>query len=170
MRILNTKDYKKNYSRFSMPGFRSGSLLKRIVACFYYFFVLLFAINSIRLTVSGDFGGAYDVFLAIVVEAIIILILLVPVLVIGFSDYYDLHGIKLFLIIAVSWCVLFTAAQFVSTLFSDEFIKSTNVYSESESTVPSSAPDETENVKTEIDKDIIKDNINEINNSASSNE
>ena len=100
-------------------------------------------------------------------ELLIILILVAPVIVIGFSDHYDWHGIKLVLIILVSWCVLFTAAQFVSTFFSEEFINSTNSYSESYK--EQSSESSGENVNTEIDKDIIKDNIDEINNSASSN-
>lgn len=167
MRILNTKDYNKHGGKFSLPGFRTGSLIKKLIACFYYVLILVFAVNSIRLTVSGDFGSGTDIFLAVVVELLIILILVAPVIVIGFSNHYDWHGIKLVLIILVSWCVLFTAAQFVSTLFSDEFINSTNSYSESESQqTPQSSG---ENINTEIDKDIIKDNIDEMNNSASSN-
>lgn len=167
MRILNTKDYNKHSGKFSLPGFRTGSLIKKLIACFYYVLILVFAINSIRLTVSGDFGSTADIALAVVVELLIILILAAPVIVIGFSDHYDWHGIKLVLIILVSWCVLFTAAQFVSTLFSDEFINSTNSYSENErEQTPQSSG---ENVNIEIDKDIIKDNIDEINNSDSLN-
>ena len=167
MRILNTKDFNKHSGKFSLPGFRTGSLIKKLIACFYYVLILVFAINSIRLTVSGDFGSGRDIFLAVVVELLIILILVAPVIVIGFSDHYDWHGIKLVLIILVSWCVLFTAAQFVSTFFSEEFINSTNSYSESYK--EQSSESSGENVNTEIDKDIIKDNIDEINNSASSN-
>ncbi len=167
MRILNTKDFNKHSGKFSLPGFRTGSLIKKLIACFYYVLILVFAINSIRLTVSGDFGSGIDIFLAVVVELLIILILVAPVIVIGFSDHYDWHGIKLVLIILVSWCVLFTAAQFVSTFFSEEFINSTNSYSESYK--EQSSESSGENVNTEIDKDIIKDNIDEINNSASSN-
>ncbi len=166
MRILNTKDYNKHSGKFSLPGFRTGSLFKKIIACFYYVLVLVFAVNSIRLTVSGDFGNGMDVFLAIVVELIIIMILVAPVIVIGFSDHYDWHGIKLFLIIMVSWCVLFTAAQFVSTLFSEEFINSTNSYSGTSDEQPGQSSGE--NVNPEIDEGIIKDNIDEINNSDSS--
>lgn len=167
MRILNTKDCNKHSGKFSLPGFRTGSFFKKIIACFYYVLVLVFAINSVRITVSGDFGGGTDIFLAVVVELLIVLILITPVIAIGFSDYYDWHGIKLFLIILVSWCVLFTAAQFVSTLFSESFINSTN--SSFTGSVGKVVSDGTQdNVNMEIDKDIIKDNIDEINNSDSS--
>ena len=167
MRVLNTKDYNKHSGKFSLPGFRTGSFFKKIVACLYYVLILVFAINSIRITVSGDFGGGTDIFLAVVVELLIVLILVTPVIAIGFSDYYDWHGIKLFLIILVSWCVLFTAAQFVSTLFSNDFINSTNSsFTGSAGEVMSDGMED--NINTEIDKNIIKDNIDEINNSASS--
>ena len=169
MRVLNTKDYNKHSGKFSLPGFRTGSLFKKIIACFYYVLILFFAINSIRLTVSGDFVSGADVFWAVVVELLIVMILIAPVIVIGFSNYYDWHGIKLFLIILVSWCVLFTAAQFVSTLFSEDFIKSTNSsFIGSAGEILSDGSEE--NVNPEIDKDIIKDNIDEINNSDSSDE
>ena len=156
MRILNTKDAQKKYSKFSMPGFRSGSVIKRVIACMYYFFVIYFAINSIRFTLKADYVGAYDIFLAVIVELIIVAILAAPVIVIGFSDHYDWHGIKLVLIILVSWCVLFTAAQFVSTLFSDEFISSTNAGTSN--TEINHSPSDAES-DTRIDNDIIIDNM-----------
>ena len=84
----------------------------------------------------------------------------------GYNSF-SCKSIKLFLIILVSWCVLFTAAQFVSTLFSDEFIKSTNIYSENDGDISSNSGGETGELTTDIDKDIIKDNIDEINNSSS---
>ena len=31
MRILNTKDYNKHSGKFSLPGFRTGSLFKKII-------------------------------------------------------------------------------------------------------------------------------------------
>ena len=158
MRILNTKDAQKKYSKFSMPGFRSGSVIKRVIACMYYFFVIYFAINSIRFTLKADYVGAYDIFLAVIVELIIVAILVAPVIVIGFSDHYDWHGIKLFLIIIVSWCVLFTAAQFVSTLFSDEFISSTNGGTSNTKINQTSSDAESD---TRIDNDIIIDNMAE---------
>ena len=158
MRILNTKDAQKKYSKFSMPGFRSGSVIKRVIACMYYFFIIYFAINSIRLTLKADYVGAYDIFLAVIVELIIVAILAAPVIVIGFSDHYDWHGIKLFLIIIVSWCVLFTAAQFVSTLFSDEFIRSTNGGTSNTEINQTSSDAESD---TRIDNDIIIDNMAE---------
>ena len=167
MRILNTKEAEKKYGRFSLPGFRSGSIIKRIIACFYYFSVLIFAVNSIRLTVSGSFGGGADIFLALVVELLIILILLTPVIAIGFSDYYEWHGIKLFLIIMVSWCVLFTGAQFLSTMFSQEFINSTNGVIETKEAESDGAKSDAE-PGTEIDGDIIMDNMDELDGAASS--
>lgn len=167
MRILNTKEAEKKYGRFSLPGFRSGSVIKRIIACLYYFFVLVFAVNSIRLTTSGTFGNSTDVFLALVVEFIIILILLVPVIAIGFSDYYDWHGIKLFLIIMVSWCVLFTAAQYLSTMFSQEFINSTNGVIETKEQTSGGATSDAE-PGIEIDGDIIIDNMDELGETPSS--
>jgi len=165
MRVLNTKDINRKYSKFSMPGFRSGSLIKRMVALFYYIFILAFTVNSIRITLSGDFGSGFDIFLAVVVELLIVSILLVPVLAIGFSDHYDWHGIKLFLIIMFSWCVLFTAAQFVSTMFSKEFINSTISPANNSQSISSDASYEN---NTEIDKDVIIDNIDTINEENSS--
>lgn len=158
MRILNTKDAQKKYSKFSMPGFRSGSVIKRVIACMYYFFVIYFAINSISFTLKADYVGAYDIFLAVIVELIIVSILVAPVIVIGFSDHYDWHGIKLVLIILVSWCVLFTAAQFVSTLFSEEFINSTN-RGTSNTEIDTTTSDAQSDPR--IDNDIIIDNMTE---------
>lgn len=161
MRILNTKDAHKKYSKFCLPGFRSGSVVKKIIACMYYFFVLFFAINSIRFTLKADFVGANDVFLAIIVELIIVLIMLAPVIIIGMSDHYDWHGIKLVLIILIAWCVLFTAAQFVSTLFSEEFINSTNSNS-SHDVIPSDSINSDAQSDIRIDNDIIIDNMTQI--------
>ncbi len=158
MRILNTKDAQKKYSKFSMPGFRSGSVIKRVIACMYYFFVIYFAINSISFTFKADYVGAYDIFLAVIVELIIVSILVAPVIVIGFSDHYDWHGIKLVLIILVSWCILFTAAQFVSTLFSEEFINSTN-RGTSNTEIDTTTSDAQSDPR--IDNDIIIDNMTE---------
>lgn len=153
MRILNLRDADKKYRKFSLPGFRSGSIIKKIIAFLYYFFVLILLINSISETVSYDFIHTSDVVLAVIVELLIFFILLAPVIAIGFSDYYDWHGIKLFLIIMVSWCALFTIASYVSTFFSEDFIGSNELISETESINESGAE------STELDSDLINDNI-----------
>ena len=158
MKVSNTRD-KKDYSKFSLPGFRSGSLTKSIVACIYYFFVLVSTVYSIWFTLSGDFANASDVALAIIVELLIVCIFISPVIIIGFSDYYDWHGIKLVLIILISWCVLFTVANYVSSLFSAEFINSTNSEA-SAGEIPSDSSSEYDKDEPTVDNDIIKDNIN----------
>ncbi len=160
MRVLNTRDNQKNYSKFSLPGFRSGSFTKKLIACMYYLSVLFFAVYSIWLTVSADFANAGDVFLAVILELLIVLILLTPVIAVGFSDYYDWHGIKLVLIILISWCVIFTAANYLSSLFSDEFIRSTNS-SVSTEQIPSDSSVKEPSGGPVVDDDIIKDNIEE---------
>lgn len=165
MRILNLQDPAKQYSKFSVPGFRSGSFIKKIIAVMYYFSVVLFTILSIYQTVSADFYDARDIILAVVVELIILLILVVPIIIVGFSDYYDWHGIKLFLIIMVSWCILFTAANYVCTLFSDDFIKSTNP-TKSSVEVLSDGVKKNQSDETKIDDDIIIDELNKQNSSS----
>lgn len=161
MRILNLSDAAKQYSKFSIPGFRSGSLIKKLIACMYYFSVIFFLISSIVMTVSADISCFTDVILSVVVILIIFLILVSPVIIIGFSDYYDWHGIKLFLIIMVSWCVLFTAANYVSSCFSPEFIKSTKP-TKSHSQTNSDGDEKSDSSPTKIDSDIIIDNIDEV--------
>ena len=127
MRVLNTNlNSTKKYSRFCLPGFRSGSLFKRIVALFYYFFVLIFMCVLTVTYCKGTFSGAGDVFTLILTELIILAIFLTPVIAIGYSDHFDWHGIKLFLIIMVPWCVLFTLGNWVGTLFSMSYIESVN--------------------------------------------
>ncbi len=127
MRVLNTNiNPNKKYSRFTVPGFRSGSTFKRIVAMFYYFFVLIFMCVLTTTFADGDFSGAGDVLLLIAVELVVLAIFLTPVVAIGFSEHYDWHGIKLFLIIMVPICVLFTLGQWLCTLFSIEYIESVN--------------------------------------------
>ena len=64
--------------------------------------------------------------LLIAVELVILAIFLTPVVAIGFSEHYDWHGIKLFLIIMVPICVLFTLGQWLCTLFSIQYIESVN--------------------------------------------
>lgn len=160
MRILNTKETSRKYRIFSWPGFRSGSLAKKIVACIYYLSVIFFVVYSVWLTLSADFANGKDVFLTLVLEFIIVLIMMSPVIVIGFSDHYDWHGIKLVLIILLSWCVLFTMANYISTLFSPEFINSTNSGS-SVGEVTSAGSSSVDDADPKIDDDIIIDNIDE---------
>jgi MFS family permease len=164
MRVLNTKDTNKKFKTFSLPGFRSGSLVKKIIACLYYLSVIFFAIYSISFTLTADYSSPMDVFLTVILEIVIVLILIAPVIVVGFSDHYDWHGIKLVLIILVLWCVLFTLANYISTLFSTEYIDSTNSDEKSEEVSSDSYNDVEQNL--EIDDDIIKDGINEMENSA----
>lgn len=161
MRILNLREAEKKYGRFSLPGFRSGSVIKKIIACIYYFFILVFTVNSIMTTVSADFANTSDVVLAIIVELVIVLIMLTPVVALGFSDYYDLRGIKLFLTIMISWCILFTVAQFLSTMFSQDFINSTNGVVTTKET-ESSGEDSAAMPGIEIDDDIIINNMDEL--------
>ncbi len=155
MRILNLRDANKKYRKFNLPGFRSGSFIKKIIAFLYYFFILILLINSIASTVSYDFHHTSDIVLAVIVEFLILLILLTPVIAVGFSDYYDWHGIKLFLIIMISWCALFTVASYASTFFSDEFIGTDDIISTNSETGSASIE------STELDSDLIKDNIGE---------
>lgn len=168
MRTLNTKDTRHNYKSFSWPGFRSGSLMKKIIACFYYLSVIFFTVYSVWLTLSADFANGKDIILTLVLELIIVLIMMSPVIAIGFSDHYDWHGIKLVLIILLSWCVLFTVANYISTLFSPEFINSTNSNG-SLGDVTSDGNVLAGETDPQIDDDIIIDNIDEIKNNVSSN-
>lgn len=127
MRVLNTNvNHNKKYSRFAVPGFRSGSLFKRIVALFYYCFVLIFMCVLTINFASGDFSDAGDVLLLIAVELVILAVFLTPVVAIGLSDHYDWHGIKLFLVIMIPVCVFITLGQWMCTLFSIEYIESVN--------------------------------------------
>ncbi len=138
-----------------MPGFRSGSVIKKILAFLYYFFVLILFINSVTGTLSYDFVHTSDIAFAVIVELLIIMILVAPIIVIGFSDYYDWHGIKLFLIIMVSWCALFTVALYASTFFSEDFIGAKEIISTSTDNKDSAE-------STELDSDLINDNIDKI--------
>lgn len=155
MRILNLKDAQKQYGKFSMPGFRSGSMVKKLIACMYYFFVLVLFVMSVVATVKYDFADTRDVILAIVVELLILAIMLTPVVVIGFSDYYDWRGIKLFIIILGSICVLHAVASYCTSLFSDEFINSSK-HSVSEPAIVSDGAEGTSDA--EIDEEIVKEN------------
>ena len=128
MRVLNTNlnQRQKKYSRFSVPGFRSGSLVKKIIAMAYYCFVVVFMCTLTLTFAKGDFSGVGDVLLLALVELVILAIITTPIIVIGFSDHYDWHGIKLFLLIMVPICVLWTLGQWLCTLFSMPYIESVN--------------------------------------------
>lgn len=128
MRVLNTNvnQRPKKYSRFSVPGFRSGSIIKKLIATVYYCFVVVFMCTLTFTFSKGDFSGVGDVLLLIAVEVVIFGIVATPVIAIGFSDHYDWHGIKLFLIIIVPICVLWTLGQWMCTLFSMQYIESVN--------------------------------------------
>lgn len=160
MRVLNTKDNKKKYSRFSLPGFRSGSIIKKVIACLYYLAVLFFTVSMIVAAVEYDFKNSADAILLVVMYVVLILIMLTPVIAIGLSDYYDWHGIKLFLIIMVSWCILFTLSNYVSSLFSEEFIKSSKPMNPNLGVVSDGNGNQTSD-GTKIDDDVIRDNIPE---------
>ena len=128
MKTVNTnrRSNAKEYSRFSVPGFRSGSIVKKFIAVMYYCIVFVSMCRIIATYVGGDFSGAGDVFVFLGVILVLLAIFLTPVVVIGFSDHYDWHGIKLVLLILTPWCVLFTLGNYLSTLFSEGFIYSVN--------------------------------------------
>ena len=128
MRTINTnkKTNAKKYSRFSVPGFRSDSIIKKFIAIMYYCTGLVRMCSIIMTYLSGEFSGAGDVVLFVAVSLIILMIFLTPVIVIGFSDHYDWRGIKLLLLILTPWCILFTLGNYLSTLFSKSYIYSVN--------------------------------------------
>ena len=128
MRVLNTNlnQRQKKYSRFSVPGFRSGSIIKKLIATVYYCFIVVFMCTLTFTFAKGDFSGIGDVLLLVAVELVIFGIIATPVIVIGFSDHYDWHGIKLFLMIMVPICVLWTLGQWLCTMFSMPYIESVN--------------------------------------------
>lgn len=127
MRVLNTNiNQSKKFKRFTLPGFRSGSIFKKIVALFYYFFVIIFMCSLTMKFAEGKFSGVGDVLVLIAVELSILLFLLTPVVAIGYSEHYDWHGIKLFLIIMVPLCILSSLGQWLCTLFSIQYIESVN--------------------------------------------
>ena len=125
MRTLNTNvKHRKQNSKFSLPGFRSGSIVKKFFAILYYCYAVVSIIKWIASFIQGDFSGAGDVFGFIIVGLAIIAVFLTPVIAIGVSDYYDWHGIKLFLIIKVAICIFSTVAIFCTNLFSMQYIES----------------------------------------------
>ncbi len=121
MRILNTNaENNKKISRFRLPGFRSGSLAKKIIACVYYCFVFFNVIvNGFRTALQMDFQGGADVCLFALFMIFALAAFLAPVIIVGISDYYDIHGIKLVLAVVALMSVCMTCAMFVSSYFSD---------------------------------------------------
>lgn len=157
MRILNTDLKNTKIGKFTLPGFRSGSVLKKIIACLYYFSVMIFMIvYTITFIKKANFAAGYDLVFFALSLLLLFAIFLTPVIAIGLSDYYDWHGIKLFLIIMISWCILYTACMWIGTLFSDEFLNSVN--SSDSITVNTEKSD---NKPADIDSEIINKNINE---------
>ncbi len=127
MRVLNTNiDPRKKFRRFSLPGFRSGSTFKKVIALLYYFSVIAF---MTRLTIEysgGDFKGAGDVLILALIELSLLCMFLTPVVLIGLSNHYDWHGIKLFIIVMVPVCLFSTLGQWLGTYFSKQYIESVN--------------------------------------------
>ena len=156
MRVLNTNTQPKtNFGRFAIPGFRSGSTVKKVIALMYYFFVLILMLTITFAYLSGEFDGGRDVLAFVATILIIFAILITPILAIGFSDYYDWHGIRLFLVIMVPFCVLFTLGNYVGTMFSETYINSIN---------PQAFPAQTDVVsesdaETTLDTEIVKEGI-----------
>ena len=156
MRVLNTNTQPKtSFGRFAIPGFRSGSNVKKVIALMYYCFVVIATFSITFTYLSGDFSGGGDILAFVATILIVFAILITPVLAVGFSDYYDWHGIRLFLVIMVPFCVLFTLGNFVGTLFSETYINSIN---------PGAIPAETEPVaqsdaETTLDAEIVKEAI-----------
>lgn len=163
MRVLNTNinQRQKKYSRFSLPGFRSGSLIKKLIATCYYCFMVVFMCTLTFTFGKGDFSGVGDVLLLIGVELVILGIIAAPVLAIGFSDHYDWHGIKLFLIVMVPVCVLWTMGQWMCTLFSMEYIESVNPTERRIEEIKET--DESAGSDAVIDAEIVEKEINERN-------
>ena len=127
MRVLNTNIYpSKKFKRFTWPGFRSGSTFKRIVAMFYYFFVFIFMCSVTVNYAGGKFSGTSDILVLIGVELSLLLMFLSPVIALGYSEHFNWHGIKLFLIIMVAFCFFSTLGNWLSTLFSIEYTESVN--------------------------------------------
>lgn len=157
MRILNT-DAKsaRKLSRFSVPGFRSGSLPKKIIACIYYCFVFFNVIvNGIRTAFQMNFQGGGDVFLFILFMLFALGAFLAPVIIIGISDYYDIHGIKLVLAVVALMSVCMTCAMFVSSYFSDSLKGINTELEQSVSESEQTAEEET----TELENELVKENI-----------
>ena len=159
MRTLNTKaESNRKLSRFSLPGFRSGSLIKKIIACVYYCFVFFNVIvNGFRTALQMDFQGGSDVILFVLFMLFAIGAFIAPVIVIGVSDYYDIHGIKLILAVVALMSVCMTCAMFVSSYFSDT-LKGINT--ELDQSVSESVKNgqETE-ADPELENALIKENI-----------
>lgn len=159
MKTINTnrKTNVKEYSRFSVPGFRSGSIIKKFIAIMYYCTVFVSMCSIVITYLSGDFSGASDVALFVAVSLIILLIFLTPVIVIGFSDHFDWRGIKLVLLILTPWCVLFTLGNYLSTLFSESYIYSVNPSQQNIETTEDSSDGEMSDEEKAIEKIIESD-------------
>jgi len=159
MSTLNTKsENNKKISRFSVPGFRSGSFIKKLIACVYYCFVFFYVIvNGCRTALQMDFQGATDVFLFVMFLLFAVGAFMAPVIIMGISDYYDIHGIKLILAIVALMSVCMTCAMFVSSYFSDE-LKGINT--ELEQSVSESSQNSSESEPTpELENALVKENI-----------
>ncbi|MBE7050801.1 MAG: hypothetical protein E7394_08605 [Ruminococcaceae bacterium] len=159
MKTINTnrKTNVKEYSRFSVPGFRSGSIIKKFIAIMYYCTVFVSMCSIVTTYLSGDFSGASDVALFVAVSLIILLIFLTPVIVIGFSDHFDWRGIKLVLLILTPWCVLFTLGNYLSTLFSESYIYSVNPSQQNIETTEDSSDGEMSDEEKAVEKIIESD-------------
>ena len=46
--VKQQQDTKKSFSKFELPGFRSGSIVKKFIAIMYYVFVVVFMINMVH--------------------------------------------------------------------------------------------------------------------------
>ena len=161
MRTLNTRaEATKKISRFSLPGFRSDSLPKKIIACIYYCFVFFYVIvNGIRTALQMNFQGGGDVVLFVLFMLFAVAAFLAPVIVMGISDYYDIHGIKLFLAIVALMSFCMTCSMFVSSYFSDGL---KGIQTEIEQSV--SKPEESET--PELENELVKENIEEASDSS----
>ncbi len=159
MKTINTnrKTNVKEYSIFSVPGFRSGSIIKKFIAVMYYCTVFISMCTIVTTYLSGEFSGALDVLLFVAVSLIILLIFLTPVIVIGFSDHFDWRGIKLLLLILTPWCILFTLGNYLSTLFSEDYIYSVNPAMQNIETTKGSSEDEISDEEQAVDEVIESD-------------
>lgn len=159
MKTINTnrKTNVKEYSRFSVPGFRSGSIIKKFIAVMYYCTVFISMCTIVTTYLSGEFSGAADVALFVAVSLIILMIFLTPVIVIGFSDHFDWRGIKLLLLILTPWCILFTLGNYLSTLFSESYIYSVNPAMQNIETTEVSSDDDMSDEEKAVDNVIETD-------------
>lgn len=152
MRILNTNETtKKSFSKFELPGFRSGSIVKKFIAIMYYVFVVVFMINMVHQYSKGDFTSWVDIVAFVNMMVLFLLVFLTPVICVGMSNHYDLHGIKLFLAIMVPLCLIITLNNFNMSLFSKEYIESIS----KDTIVTDTLSDSSAQSDISIDKEII---------------